>query len=92
MTKDVKSVLYDKGFDFITMADSGSKDGVSLWITLNNEHSASVYTNEKGNVVLRIDNMEQSVECTSAEQVIDIIKMTEILLGVEFFYFREEVA
>ena len=92
MTKDVKSVLYDKGFDFITMADSGSKDGVSLWITLNNEHSASVYTNEKGNVVLRIDNMEQAVECTSAEQVIDIIKMTEILLGVEFFYFREEVA
>ena len=49
-------------------------------------------SNEKGNAVLRIDNMEQAVECTSAEQVIDIIKMTEILLGVEFFYFSEEVA
>ena len=92
MTREVKSVLYDKGFDFITMADSGSKDGVSLWITLNNEHSASVYTNEKGNAVLRIDNLEQAVECTSAEQVIDIIKMSESLLGTEFFYFREEVA
>lgn len=92
MTREVKEKLYVLGFDFITMADSGTKDGVSFWITLNNEHSASVYTNEKGNAVLRIDNLEQTVECTSAEQVIDILKMTESVLGTEFFYYREEIA
>ena len=30
MTREVKEKLYVLGFDFITMADSGAKDGVSL--------------------------------------------------------------
>ena len=89
-TNEIKSKLYQLGFDFITMADSGSKDGASLWITLNREHSASVYTNENGNAVLRIDNTERAVECTNAQQIIDIIFMTESVLGTEFFYYRNE--
>ena len=89
MTREVKEKLYVLGFDFITMSDSGAKDGVSFWITLNREHSASVYTNEKDNAVLRIDNLEQAVECNDAQQVIDIIMMFESLLGTEFYYYRE---
>lgn len=89
MTREVKEKLYVLGFDFITMADTGAKDGVSIWITLNREHSASVYTNEKDNAVLRIDNLEQAVECTNAQQVIDIIMMFESLLGTEFYYYKE---
>ena len=89
-TNEIKSKLYQLGFDFITIADSGSKDGVSFWITLNREHSASVYINENGNAVLRIDNTERAVECTNVQQIIDIIFMTESVLGTEFFYYRDE--
>ena len=88
-TNEIKSKLDELGFDAYTVPDLGSKDGVCVCINLNKEHSAAFYVNDNGNAVFRIDAGDRDVECTNAQQVIDIIFMTESVLGTKFFYYRE---
>lgn len=89
-TNEIRSKLDQLGFDVHTVQDLGSKDGVCVYIDLNKEHSASFYVNDEGNAVFRIDAGDRDVECTNAQQIIDIIFMTESVLGTEFFYYRDE--
>lgn len=89
MTKELQEALYKTGFEFNTVGDSGSKEGVCLYIHLNKEQSASCYVDESDCFVLRFVQTEQTVKCLNAEQVIDIFKMVEQLLETEFFYYKE---
>lgn len=88
-TKEILEKLEQIGFEAYTIPDLGAKDGVCVQIRLNKEYSAGFYINESGNAVFKIDYGDRTVECTNAQQVIDIIFMTEYVLGTKFFYYKE---
>ena len=81
---ELSEVLEEKGFEFETIADEGSKYGCSWWIKLDNKNFATIYIDKENcDAIVRVNSKEQTVACDYYKQVIDVLNFAKACLGIE---------
>ena len=74
--------LEEKGFDFQTIADEGSKSGCSWWITLDKNNRAGIYIDQEDRAIVSVNGWEQKVTCLYPKQVIEVLNLAIACLGI----------
>jgi hypothetical protein len=82
-TVKLQGFLVDNGYWAEMVADSGAKDKCCLYLNIGKEHFFSIYLNNNNAFVVRVDGSDYTVECTTMEFVLSVIKMAIFCGGWE---------